>query len=546
MKIIYTLTISSLLLIHSLSADSDLQNHLTKLKEVSEQIKVNSDKDTDNYQLHSSTTVTSQITEFIQQERYSELYHWIQNNLKSYPHLSEEYKSILLSLNAELKRLIEESEGKEISEIKSILEQIKTTIYKSKKPEDLDDLLALVSSKSKLFSSHSHSFSSTQNKELKALKQSLQSSGRIVSEWQNYLIAEIANNSQECRRSLENLSRSLTENPIIPRSYVLRLLNPVPVEQASATQGAHTSSDGDQNTEDTPIPATNFTPFPDIVQRLTDGEDIQVVSDLIQQLPQAQFDSREVTNFNGALMVLKGFDTKSNTSSFNEAMDYLRRSHRSSSDIRLDTFAKARNKIIMPILLEKYADVLTDTNEQFHSPESLLNHLFDLVRKEKNWQRSISVTKDLETYADFLRSPSETSYRNKASALTSLAKAEAASVTGEVGLGIKNYRTAISKTDDPLIFQICFEGLQNLRETYPEEYNAASELEKATTFVELDQRLARYAYSRRQSSYRDRHSESAITPEVQKLITETIQVELSKKKLDGLDDKLETDASKSE
>lgn len=542
MKPICALAVSSLLLTHPLSAENPLQNHLKELEKVTEKTKSTSDKDNTPYQLQSEVTVTSQITELLQQERHGELYQWIQNNLKSYPHLSEEYRAILIRFNADLKQIAQESEDKELSEIQAILDQIKTTLYKAKKPEDLDDLLALVSSKSKL-SSHSYSFSNTQNKELKALKQSLQSSGRIVSEWQNYLIAEIANDSQKCRRSLENLSHSLAENPIIPRSYVLRLLNPVPEEQAPTSQGAHTELDTGQKTEEA-IPAANFIPFTDIVQKLTNGEDVQVVSDLIQQLPQAQFESREVTNFNGALMVLKGFDTMSNTSSFNAAMDYFGRNHRSSSDIRLNTFAKARNKIIMPILWEKYADVLTRTKEQFHSPESLLDHIFDLVRKEKNWQRAISVTKDLEIYADFLRSPSETSYRNKASALTYLAKAEAASGTGEVGLGIKNYRTAISKTDDPLIFQICFEGLKNLRETYPKEYNAASELEKATTFIDLDQRLARYAYSRRQPGYRDRHSESAITPEIQKLIAEAVQVELSKKKLGELDEKLEAAPSK--
>jgi hypothetical protein len=65
-----------------------------------------------------------------------------------------------------------------------------------------------------------------ENTKLSELNQQAQSLIQIVSNWQNYLIAKENKNESEMKNNLQQISSQLSSTPVIPRSFVLRLLNP--------------------------------------------------------------------------------------------------------------------------------------------------------------------------------------------------------------------------------------------------------------------------------------------------------------------------------
>jgi len=55
--------------------------------------------------------------------------------------------------------------------------------------------------------------------------------------WQDYLIAEETGNLQASRTKLDYISSQLASTPILPRSMVLRLLNPQDLKPATVKTG---------------------------------------------------------------------------------------------------------------------------------------------------------------------------------------------------------------------------------------------------------------------------------------------------------------------
>jgi len=248
---IFYFTFSSFVFADPLSIQVQVQN----LKEISDKITKNSPKDaTTNPYTPSIHTLTTQLIQKVDDGNYPSLYQLIQQS-SSYTAIPDDYSKALSLLKKEVKKHLEESQTTELNELTKLLDLIKSEILSSKQPEDLDELLSIVSTKSAQFS---RSYSSEQNKELSSLQTKISNSPDILSEWQNYLIAENLKDSKACRRALENLSRSLTRTPIIPRSHILRLLNPRPTPE---------ETDSTPQTTETPATpeadrADNFTSFP--------------------------------------------------------------------------------------------------------------------------------------------------------------------------------------------------------------------------------------------------------------------------------------------
>jgi len=141
------------------------------------------------------------------------------------PGLSEQ----LAALSALVKKQQEAREQEQIREAEALLARVGGTLKTAKKAEELDGLLAELSA----YRNSDYAGS----RRLSAIHQNLQSALQIVGNWQEYLIAEESGNFQESRNNLQQVSSQLSSHPIIPRSLVLRLLNPAPPKRAASGDG---------------------------------------------------------------------------------------------------------------------------------------------------------------------------------------------------------------------------------------------------------------------------------------------------------------------
>jgi hypothetical protein len=125
-----------------------------------------------------------------------------------------------------------------IAAAKALIAQVGTTLPSAQKAEDLDALMMSLN-KTKISEYEN-------NPKSAALARDLQVALQIVGNWQEYLMAKESGNTKSSMRLLEQISSALASAPILPRSVVLRLINP-PAQPASAAQGdSSTKSPVDQ------------------------------------------------------------------------------------------------------------------------------------------------------------------------------------------------------------------------------------------------------------------------------------------------------------
>lgn len=136
----------------------------------------------------------------------------------------------LTNLSALVKKEQAAREQAQIEQAESLLARVGEELKAAKKAEDLDDLLT------ELSRYRNDGYSNPPR--LAALQRSLQSALQVAGNWQEYLIAEEAGDFRSSRNSLQQISSQLASNPILPRSHVLRLLNPAPQNRAGADGGA--------------------------------------------------------------------------------------------------------------------------------------------------------------------------------------------------------------------------------------------------------------------------------------------------------------------
>jgi len=130
---------------------------------------------------------------------------------------------------ASAKEAIVRKEAATIADAEALLAQVGEKLKAAKKAEDLDALtLALNKIKISEYG---------RNPKLSALSRDMQGAAQIVVAWQDYLIAEETGNLQASRSKLEHISSQLASTPILPRSLVLRLLNPQNLKPATGKTG---------------------------------------------------------------------------------------------------------------------------------------------------------------------------------------------------------------------------------------------------------------------------------------------------------------------
>ena len=139
------------------------------------------------------------------------------------PGLTEKIQEFTKSVAEEASR----RDAAKITEAETLISRVAEVLKTAKKAEELDALM-LALSKSKVPEYGN-------NPKLQATSRDLQGALQIVGNWQEYLIAEETGNTQSRRSQLERISSQLSMTPILPRSIVLRLLNPPASEKPQPT-----------------------------------------------------------------------------------------------------------------------------------------------------------------------------------------------------------------------------------------------------------------------------------------------------------------------
>lgn len=146
-------------------------------------------------------------------------------DLSSVPEIAAKIDAFTKSVKEEVER----RESAKVAAVEVLIAQVADQLKSAKKAEDLDALLLeLGKNKTAEYGN---------NPKLSALYREMQGALQIVGNWQEYLIAEETGNAQESRSNLQQISSQLSSTPIIPRSIVLRLLNPATPKSAGTGEG---------------------------------------------------------------------------------------------------------------------------------------------------------------------------------------------------------------------------------------------------------------------------------------------------------------------
>ena len=479
----------------SFAGEAALEAQLKELQKVTAALR---EPDAENqvqvYAVQIARSITQSLATHFSSGNFQSMPAQIQQSSSQLAALPNEFREALDAFNAELEKHLKELSEARIEELEDFFTRLRNEIITAKKPEDLDPLLEEISKQST-----DRNFSSgMQNREISNLQQKVSQSSAIVSEWQNYLMAESVNDGPACKRALENVSRYLTSTPLIPRSHVLRLLNPEvsippptppkPVNDADPTPAADTAT---------------FTPFPEIEKALEGGGDWKEIAKMLATLPPAQQADQQISEFRNAIDKLITLSALEEAVSFLELIDAFISANEESRILKGTSFRAARDNFLMKSLKRHYAETLKKTESKATSPAQLLDQLTSHHLDLSEWALASKVLSDHEALARLDRYGSERVYSSDAEALKALARAEAAASAEEVELAIKYYRLAAEKSSDARVFRASFEGLKALKEAKPEAFEKAEEDAREDAAI---QRAKRNSYLVRDSRNRSMES----------------------------------------
>ncbi|MGB6221123.1 hypothetical protein [Haloferula sp.] len=475
--------------------EAALQAQLKELQKVTDALgEPDAENQKEVYAVQIARSTTQSLATQFSSGNFQSMQAQIQQSSSQLAALPNDFRKALNAFNIELEKHLQELNEARIEELEDFFARLRDEIIAAKKPEDLDPLLEEISQRST-----DRSYGSGKlNQEISNLQQKVSQSSAIVSEWQNYLMAESINDGPACKRALENVSRYLSSNPLIPRSHVLRLLNPqvsVPAPTPPKPEkGADPTSAAD---------AEAFTPFPEIEKALERGGDWNEIAKLLAALPPAQQADQRISEFRSAIEKLITLSALDEAVSFLELIDAIINANEEAWILKGTSFRAARDSFLMKSLQRHYAETLKKSEIKATSPAQLLDQLTSHYLDLREWALASKVLSDQEALARLDRFGSERIYSSDAEALKALARAEAAASAEEIELAIKYYRLAAEKSSDARVFRASFEGLKALKETKPEAFEKAEEEAREDAAI---QRAKRKSYLVRDSRNRSMES----------------------------------------
>lgn len=197
----------------------------------------------------------------------------------------------------------EESERREEAKIaaaEALLAQVGDQLKNARKAEDLDALMLTL---------NTNKISDYDNSpKLSALSRQLQGALQITANWQEYLIAEETGNAQQSRSSLQQVSSQLASTPVLPRSIVLRLLNPTaPIVDPKGTE-----------------PTQARTSVEAVMARLAESGDSAAATEELKSVPKTSLSGSDESNFPKYLQTVEDLRKLEPTMSESEAFTNIR------------------------------------------------------------------------------------------------------------------------------------------------------------------------------------------------------------------------------
>lgn len=338
-------------------------------------------------------------------------------------------------------------EQAKIEEAEALLARVAEQLKTAKKAEELDALL------SDLSGYRNDEYSGPGR--LSALHRNLQSALQIVGNWQEYLIAEESGNFQESRNNLQQISSQLSSNPIIPRSMVLRLLNPAPPKRAAS---------GDGQPEEPPRRIDG------IIARLSETGDSAAAMAEIKAIPKAAMVDSSSADFLRnleAIEVLRRLEPKM---SEGEVFANLRNMGSNSQHNGRFVFNLAIDQIALNAIARHYG--IETQSAKSSSARKVLESIAVEARDKRNWPVLRQAIQSLDNLgsASYSTDSAKRSYDLKIIALLELGEAAAARQDLEAAASAFFEATGI----DGYYLQrgIAYERLAELKQKDPEKVRA--------------------------------------------------------------------------
>jgi hypothetical protein len=252
-------------------------------------------------------------------------------------------------------------DAEKITEAEALMSRVAETLKNARKAEELDPLM-LELSKSKV------SEYSNQPK-LQATARSLQGALQIVTNWQEYLIAEETGNAQSRRSLLERISSQLAATPILPRSIVLRLLNPQTPEtpQIAARETGMTRAS-----------------FNEIQNKFIESGDSAGTLEKLADLPDELLRHAEISSFMRSLRMIEELRILEPSMSEAEVLANIRNLQNSSSENRF-RLNRAIDQIALNAIARSHGIETPSANTT--SARKVLESIASTAVAERNWRK---------------------------------------------------------------------------------------------------------------------------------------------------------------
>ncbi|MEI7908720.1 MAG: hypothetical protein WCK77_03690 [Verrucomicrobiota bacterium] len=306
----------------------------------------------------------------------------------------------IAAFNNSVKEEIARREAARIAEAEALLARVGDNLKSAKKAEDLDSLV-LALSKNKISESG-------RNPKLSALSRDLQGAAQIVVYWQDYLIAEETGNSQTSHSKLESISSQLGSNPVLPRSLVLRLLNPQGLQPAAAKDGGK---------------AQSRISLDEIQTKLTDSGDSAGALAALKALPLGQFSNSDDGYLKRAVQAVEDLRKLEPAMAESEVFANIRTIQQSGQNQNRYLLARAIDQIALNAIARSYG--IEVPSAKVASARNVLETMAMSAKDKQDWPQLRRVTNSLEGLGttEYTSGVPKRSYDLKILALLELGKA---------------------------------------------------------------------------------------------------------------------------
>jgi uncharacterized protein (DUF2267 family) len=417
------------------------------------------------------------------------------------PGLTEKIQELTKSVAEEAAR----RDAAKIADAETLISRVVEVLKNAKKAEELDALM-LALSKSKV-SEYGN------NPKLQATSRELQGALQIVGNWQEYLIAEETGNSQTRRSHLQQISSQLATTPILPRSIVLRLLNP-----------SHA---------DTPLPTVQKPTVErvslDVIQsKLTESGDSTAILAELNAIPEEALRNSDNSSFVRTVRMVEDLRMLEPAMSEAEVFANIRSIQNNTSQNRF-TFSRAIDQIALNAIARSYG--IESPSAKTTSARKVLESIATDATSNKDWTKLRKAINSLDSVGSNAYGTDSHKRINDLKILSLLELGETAQKRNDLEAATHAYIEASSLDGQYLQREVAYGKIADLKQESPEKVSAllakASEIrersEIARQTAELESR-ERMMMNRGMPTDRLRREDlTAMKPLVQEVVAEFLK-----------------------